>query len=393
METPVLSYSNTPNDGVNPSPALTTGVDPSLSYLFQSLSLLSPSSQDLVTTMVNQLAQREGINVAATSSHGLQVPEEGIDLWLIHLRRKRRSPDTVETYHRVLRAYLKLDPIPSRLSVEKTLAGYLDRVSPSRVKTIRSAIRSFFGFIHDQGLWPTKPVERLEGIPVPKRERRVPEDHEIAAVLQQRTIRRTDDAKFRIITILLIDTGMRRQECERIKIVDIDFKTLFIRLIGKGDKERWVPMSPETAVLLDAYVREHTRAGNPYIFPNTRKGGAGHTYIEGYAKSLKLACQKAGVPPISPHQLRHYFATASIRSGAKLHVISRILGHAFQAITADVYVHTNREDMEQSHQQHSPLAKKWLRKSEQGDKWNRCLIEGMIVLSETGARDEQTTPP
>ncbi len=176
----------------------THGHEDPLSYIFSTISQLSPSSQDLVVSTVNQLAQREGINVTPMGTRGLNVPAEGMDMWIIHLKRKRRSPATIDSYRRALRACLERDPMPTHLSVEQRFAEELERVSPARVKMIRNALRSFFDFLHTQGLWPTNPVAHLEGIPVPKRERRVPEDHEIATLLQQHTFRSTDDAKFRI---------------------------------------------------------------------------------------------------------------------------------------------------------------------------------------------------
>ena len=147
--------------------------------------------------------------MAATGARGLAVPTDGIDFWVINLKRKRQSPATIDSYTRAIRAYLERDPLPTRLSVERRLADELERVSPSRVKTIRNALRSFFGYLHSSGLWPINPVALVEGIPVPKRERRVPEDHEIAALLQQRTYRLgSDDAKFRIITLMIGQCGL-----------------------------------------------------------------------------------------------------------------------------------------------------------------------------------------
>ncbi len=278
-------------------------------------------------------------------------------MWIIHLKRKRRSPATIDSYRRALRAYLERDPMPTHLSVEQRFAEELEWVSPARVKMIRNALRSFFDFLHTQGLWPTNPVAHLEGIPVPKRERRVPEDHEIATLLQQHTFRSTDDAKFRITTVLLTDTGLRRQECERIKIADIDYDAGFIRVLGKGTgggKERYVPISLETVQLLQVYVQQFIRPDNPYLFPATRKG-VGHAWISEYARTLKRMCKKGGIQPISPHQLRHYFATSSMRDGARLHIISRILGHASVAVTADVYTHVDRDEMSVEHARHSSL--------------------------------------
>ena len=365
METPVPFYSNLHAESVNPPQ---TSPDASLDPVFQTLSHLSPSSQDLVISLVNQLGQREGISVDSTGTRGLKVPADGIDLWVIHLKRKRQSKRTIESYVSVVSAYLARDPLPTRLNIERYLADELDRVSPARVKTIRNGLRSFFGFLHSSGLWPTNPVAQVEGIPVPKHEKRVPEDHEIAALLQQRvdrgkgktrTFRPADDAKFRLITILLIDTGLRREECATIKKADIDYAAGFIRVLGKGTgggKERFVPISPETAQLLGAYVEQFTFTDNPYLFPASRKG-VGHAWINNYAKTLKRMCKNAGIPPISPHQLRHYFATSSMRDGARLHIISRILGHASVAITADVYTHVNRDEMSGEHARHSPLAK------------------------------------
>jgi len=77
--------------------------------------------------------------------------------------------------------------------------------------------------------------------------------------------------------------------------------------------------------------------------------------IYGFSKTLKKACRRAGVRPFTAHQLRHFYATQMLRGGAKLEVVSRILGHAGVGVTADIYRHVNTAELHEEHVRFAPL--------------------------------------
>ena len=92
---------------------------------------------------------------------------------------------------------------------------------------------------------------------------------------------------------------------------------------------------------------------SPFLFPG--KTRTGYAEIYNIEKTLKRACLRAGVEPFSPHQLRHFYATEMLRSGAKLEVVSRILGHAGVGITGDIYRHVSTGEMHEEAERHAPL--------------------------------------
>ena len=81
-----------------------------------------------------------------------------------------------------------------------------------------------------------------------------------------------------------------------------------------------------------------------------------------FSKTLKRACVRAGVKPFTPHALRHLFATTALKNGAKLEVVSRILGHASVGITGDVYRHTDMAEMQEEVDRHGPMSDSHLKK-------------------------------
>ena len=91
-----------------------------------------------------------------------------------------------------------------------------------------------------------------------------------------------------------------------------------------------------------------------YLFPSNSKRG--YQWRHNLEKSFRRLCQRLDIPRITPHMLRHYFATYALRNGAKLEVISKILGHSSIAITADVYRTVRQEEVREEHKRFSPLA-------------------------------------
>ena len=132
---------------------------------------------------------------------------------------------------------------------------------------------------------------------------------------------------------------------------DINFSKLEIRVMGKGRKQRQVPVSRHMARLLKAWIvrSEHS----PWLFPAANPKG----YLDesSFDKTFKRQCRRCGVKPFSPHALRHYFATHSLRNGARLEVVSRILGHSSIAITVDLYAHIDNEEMHDAHRRYAPF--------------------------------------
>ncbi|MBA7624788.1 Tyrosine recombinase XerD [subsurface metagenome] len=120
----------------------------------------------------------------------------------------------------------------------------------------RKALKSLFGYLVDAGLWDYDPTMKLKSVPIRQKEREVPSKEDIQKLLQTPHHRKADDAKFKLIVVLLVDCGLRITEALSIKRANIDLNHLEIKGMGKGSKERIIPISPLTAQLLGAYISQ-----------------------------------------------------------------------------------------------------------------------------------------
>jgi integrase/recombinase XerD len=326
--------------------------DRPLEPVIQAVHQLSPQSQELVISIVRQLAEREGVNVPLTAAPGLQTPAEGIPLWVAKLKSERYAERTVHMYRYYVRRYLERDPTPTKLGIQSYLARRLEEVSPAMVSNERKALASLFSFLHSEGLWPTNPLNGIKHVKVSYRERLCPDVEDVLKVMNSRCMRRRDTDKLQMLVLLLATTGLRISEAANIFKESIDLDAMELRVTGKGDKQRVVPLLPATTKALAEYMQEYS-AGSPYLFPNMAK--TGHMGIHSFDKSLKKACKRAGVKPFTPHQLRHFYATAMLKGGAKLEVVARILGHASVGVTADIYRHVAMAELHQEHIKFAPF--------------------------------------
>jgi len=316
------------------------------------LQQLSPQSQEMAISLVRQLAEREGITIMSTLAPGLQTPAEGVPLWLAKLRAERYSPRTVHMYGYLAGRFLGLNPAPTKLEVQSYLAGRLDEVSPALVSNERKALASLFSFLHSEGLWPMNPLNGVGHVRVRYRERLCPEIEEVLRVMEVGCARKKDTDKLRTLMLLLATTGLRITEAASLIKDGVNLGALELRVIGKGDRPRTVPLLPVTARALGDYMRRR-RSDSPYLFPGDTS--TGHMNIHNLEKTLRRACLRAGVRPFTPHQLRHLYATHMLRGGAKLEVVARILGHASVGVTADIYRHVAMAELHEEHLRFAPL--------------------------------------
>ena len=157
----------------------------------------------------------------------------------------------------------------------------------------------------------------------------------------------------KVVLMLFVDCGIRVTELASIKLKNINFKDASILINGKGGKDRTVYLSETTVVYLRQYV---SNVKGEYLFPSTRadalRGHRGRRYFEDRLSEL---CEKACVEHITPHQLRHYFATHTLSSGADVKAVSEMLGHADVGITLKIYHHVNARAIRDMHREFSPL--------------------------------------
>lgn len=318
--------------------------------LEQMLEQLNPANRKLAEVLLMQLAQQQGLQFNGEVE--LPPPIDSIPLWVVAMKNVGGSPRTIVMYEYEVRNYLKNDPVPTTLSVQAWVAKRLESVSPSTVNTTLKALKSLFKYLTEYGLWDINPVARLGLVKETTKEVECPSNEAILKLFDYKLTRKKDDQKFKTMLFMLVNTGLRITEACSIRRTLINLATHEVKVLGKGNKERSVPISGYVAALLETYI-EQNPTESPYLFDSDAKRG--YWSDSGFRKELAHACKKLGIKHIRPHQLRHYFATRTLEHGAKLDVISRILGHESVGITAKTYRHIQSKEFHEEHDKHDPL--------------------------------------
>jgi integrase/recombinase XerD len=234
----------------------------------------------------------------------------------------------------------------------------IERRSPRSVARFRVAVRGFFRFLVREGLRADDPASRLEA---PRLWRPLPlvlGSAEVEALLQapDRSVPRgLRDAS---MLELLYATGLRVSELVGLKLGDLRLDAGYLRCVGKGGRERVVPLGGEADALLRRYLAEarpqllRGRASDA-LFVSARRGPLTR---QAFWKITAQHGRRAGLPqPLSPHVLRHSFATHLLEHGADLRSVQVMLGHA-DISTTQIYTHVNRERLRRLYESHHPRA-------------------------------------
>lgn len=226
-----------------------------------------------------------------------------------------------------------------------------------------SAIRQFFRFLYAEGVRADDPAAGLDGPRLPKPLPKYLSVEEVDLLLKQAEADGTPEGlRLRALVELLYATGMRVTELVTLPLnaLSRDMPVLIVR--GKGSKERMVPLSEPSREAIEAYrgVRGgflKGRAGPKFLFPSDSEEG--HLTRQRVGQLLKALALNAGLDPakLSPHVLRHAFATHLVSNGADLRAVQMMLGHADIA-TTQIYTHVLNERLRQLVEQAHPLARK-----------------------------------
>ena len=233
-----------------------------------------------------------------------------------------------------------------------------------------SAIRQLYRFAHDEGWRGDNPALRISGPGASQRLPKTLSHEEVDRLLDAaRTKGRTPAERLRNAAMveLLYATGMRVSELVELPVAAVRGDPKMILVRGKGNKERMVPLStPARRALADWLVQRDAddeaarKAGKPgakALFPGT--GAEGHLTRQHFYLIIKDIALRGGVDPskVTPHTLRHAFATHLLAGGADLRVIQTLLGHADVA-TTEIYTHVLDDQLKALVLTHHPLAKK-----------------------------------
>jgi len=310
-------------------------------------------------TLLRQLCERENIAIAHEAAPGLQTPAGGVGLWEASLIQQGYSKETIRVYALLVRRYLEDDPTPTTLSIMQTLAGKIQRgLSLRGVANWLKALKSFFGFLKVEGLWPHDPTASIKPPKLDRKERAVPREEEVSKLLAtlacDRDIRR-NKKKLTAWLVALITTGARRTELASLTWDRVDFEHLEITLHGKGNKDRTVPILPLTATVLQEWHQTLTE-GEPQVFPTSDKRGVWDTTASN--NMITRLCRKAGIKRYTAHQFRHFFATYVLEHAGEgsIKAVSELLGHANPGITLNFYIHTSKQRIAKVYREAAPLA-------------------------------------
>jgi integrase/recombinase XerD len=275
------------------------------------------------------------------------------------------SPRTLEAYRRdverlVIYARVKgaLSPVDLTSRMLREFVYHLKDLglSPASIRRNISAVRTYFRFLLADGVVARDPSERLE---TPKRWRTLPDVltvAEIETLLAAPQIEQPLAFRDRAMLELAYGAGLRVSEWITLGVKDVLFEDMLVRVFGKGSKERLVPIGRKAIGAVATYIRElrprlEKGGGKGVLFLNAR--GEPLTRM-GAWKILRGHVERAGiVKEVSPHTLRHSFATHLLEGGADLRAVQEMLGHV-DISTTQIYTHVDREYLRKVHKQFHP---------------------------------------
>ena len=281
-----------------------------------------------------------------------------MDAYLTHLTVERRlAANSVAGYARDLarlgvfadRAHVAVDRL-SRQQLEELVREQMsDGRSPRSVARAVACYRGYFRFLASDGRHTSNPAEDLRPPRAWTSLPRYLSVEDVDRLLAQPDAATARGLRDRAMIELLYATGLRVSELVHLRPGDVHLEAAFLTCTGKGDKQRVVPMGDEAADWVNRYL-QHARhellgkRASPRLFVNARRGGPGLTRV-GFWKILKVYGRRAGLPTaITPHMLRHSFATHLLERGADLRAIQMMLGHA-DLSTTQIYTHVMQHRM------------------------------------------------
>jgi integrase/recombinase XerD len=275
-----------------------------------------------------------------------------IDAYLTHLTVERRlAANSLESYARDLNQLARFASGQSR-AVEALELADLERFvrelmasgrSPRSVAREVACVRGFYRFLVVDGRLPSSPADDLRP---PRAWQTLPtylSVGDVDTLIAQPDVSTPRGLRDRALIELLYATGLRVTELVSLRPADLNLEASFLTCTGKGDKQRVVPIGDEAARWVTRYIREGRktllgRRTSARLFVNARGGGPGLTRV-GFWKILKGYARQAGLKAsLSPHTLRHSFATHLLERGADLRAIQMMLGHA-DLSTTQIYTH------------------------------------------------------
>ena len=281
-----------------------------------------------------------------------------------HMRlEKHLSDNTIDSYMRDLAQFahyiLRMYDVPPKKVEPEMISNYMSRLyelgreKSSQARAL-SGIKSFFNYLLLEEVIDSSPAELIEA---PKSSRPLPDTlstEEIDRLIGSIEDSTTKGLRDRAILEVLYSCGLRVSELCDLKLGDLFFAEGYIRVIGKGNKQRLVPVSSIARSRIQLYmdVRQKEKQKEEVLFLNNR--GKKLTRVMIFT-IIKQAAQRAGIDKkISPHTFRHSFATHLLEGGANIRQVQELLGHE-NILTTEIYTHLDDSHLRQTLEEHLGL--------------------------------------
>jgi integrase/recombinase XerD len=292
-------------------------------------------------------------------------PSGWLTRWLDYLDAERGlARNSLEAYRRDVEALaLRLPDRPVERATRADLLAHLRALrllgrSPRSVARWLVAVRAFFTWLLAEGVVSEDPTAHLEAPKTWRPLPRVLRGEEVEALLAAPQRERPRGLRDAAMLEVLYATGLRVSELCGLRLGDLHLDAGYLRCTGKGDKQRVVPLGEEACAVLRRYLQE----GRPKLLKTRRSDivfvqAQGDALTrQGFWKTIKAYGLRAGIAaPLSPHVVRHSFATHLLEHGADLRSIQILLGHA-DISTTQIYTHVNRERLRRIYEDFHPRA-------------------------------------
>jgi integrase/recombinase XerD len=295
-----------------------------------------PASTDLIDAFCDQVWLQDGLAASSLSSY-----RRDLVAWSAWLDRRGNALLSAQ-----------------RTDVEAYLADqFRSKAKATSIARRLSSLRRFYALQLLQGTLRADPTLRVRAPKLPRRLPKNLSEAQVEALLAAPDPGTTLGLRDRAMLETLYATGLRVSELVGLTLAQVSLDMGVVRVLGKGSKERLVPLGEESIVWLTRYLAtgRPTLVGNgksSALFVTARRGPLTR---QAFWALLKRLGAKAGIPAasISPHVLRHAFATHLLNHGADLRVVQLLLGHA-DITTTTIYTHVARERLKKLHAQHHP---------------------------------------
>ena len=270
---------------------------------------------------------------------------------------KKLSKNTIKAYNNDLNKLLEFKNNLLRIN-NKDIKEFIKKSNNLSTKTLAhrlTVINSFYNYLLSENIISINPCYSINMPKIPSKLPEVLSEEEVDKLLD---INLVDKYSYRnkAMLELLYATGIRASELTNLKLNNIDLDSCIVRIMGKGSKERIVPINDTTIKYLNIYINNYrkeilNKKDSEYLFisnalkPITRQG---------LFKIIKKECIRAGIKKnVYPHILRHSFATHLLNHGANIRIIQELLGHE-DITTTEIYTHLSNETIKKDYEEYFP---------------------------------------